>query len=803
MNDLRYAVRQLVRNPGFSLVVVLTLALGIGANTAIFSVVHGVVLRPLPYDAPDELVRVLGYNRDRGLDFGTISYPNYLDYRERNRSFTGMAIYDQWRPTLLGDEPVRVPGASVGASFFDVLGVRPALGRLFLPDEDGPGSAQVVVLRHDFWRDRFGADPAVMGRSINLGGTPYTVVGVLPASWEDPGLSGSWEAPQLFRPPPAYFANAARGSRSYTAIARLQPGVARAAAEADLNGIIGELAELYPESNANRALAVRLLRDDIVGGARTPLWIVFAAAGLVLLIACANIANLLVARAAARSREIGVRSALGAPGWMIGRQFLGESLLLAALGGAVGVGLAVLATDVLVALAGDSLPRALPPLLDWRVLGFTAGATLLAGVLFGAAPILEAGGKDVARALREDSRAATSGRRARRMRALVGVQMALSLTLLVGATLLVRSLWNLSSVDPGVAAGGVLVADLGASFSVYPDNEDITALYDAILPRVAALPGVDEVGAIQILPLSGSFNGNPYMRLDQPEPRPGEHLMAETRSVTPGYFRVMRIPLMRGRHLAESDREGAPRAVVVSESLAGVAFPDRDPVGARIHTLGAEWEIVGVVGDVHHFSLDRAPVPTIYTPHDQALYASMRRDMVLAVRGSGDVARLAAPIRRAVWSVAPTVTVENAGTMDRVVADTFAAQRFRTVLFALFAGLAMALGAVGIYGVVAYAVAQRVHEVGIRLALGAGEDRLVRMLVTEGMRPVLAGALVGLVAGVLGARSLGSLLFEVSPLDPATLALAVATLTGTALLAAWLPARRAARVDPMEALRHE
>jgi putative ABC transport system permease protein len=806
MSDLHFALRQLMRHPGFALLVILTLALGIGANTAIFSVVNGVILRPLPYETPDRLVRVLGYRRDQGLTFGTISYPNFADLRAENASFTGMAAYDEWQPTLRGDTPKRLSGASVNADFFQLLGIRPTLGRLFLPNEDQPGTAHAVVITHALWVERFGADSGIVGRALDLSGTLYDVVGVLPATFEDPGLSGrSLGTPQVWRVTPSYFAasETSRGGRSFTALGRMQEGVTIDEAEADLNTIMARLGAAYPNENANRAIALRPLADDILGGARAPVWMLFGAVALVLLIACANVANLLMARAATRSREIGVRTALGASGWRVGRQLLVESLLLAGVGGLGGLLLAALGTDTLVALAGEALPRAIPGVFDWRVLAFTAGTVLATGVFFGIAPVVEARRVDVGQALRQESRGATSGRRARRMRLLVGGQMALSLTLLIGAALLLRSLWNLASVDPGLDASGVLTIEVDAGTSDFPEHEDITALYADLIPQIEVLPGVRALGAIDLLPMSGSFNGNAFTLSDRPEPLPGERWSAETRVATPGFFTVMDIPVLHGRGITDADRRDAPRVVVVSETFARRFFPGSNPLGVRMGLFGEEWTIVGVVGDVRQFRLDEAPVPEIYTPHLQNPRAWMRRDMVLVVRGSGDVARLAEPIRRTVWSRAPMVAVENARTMETVVTGTIAAHRFRTLLIGLFASLALVLGVVGIYGVVSYAVVQRTQEVGIRLALGAPRERMTRMLVLQGIRPVALGAGAGLLGGLLAGRALQSLLFEVPAVEPFTIGGALAVLTGAAFLACWLPARRTARIEPMEALRHE
>lgn len=806
MTELRSALRQTVKRPGFTALVVLTLGLGIGASTAIFTVVHGVLLRQLPYDQPDQIVRILGYRQNEGLTFGTISYPNVVDLREQSRSFAAMAAYDEWRPTLREGPPRRLDGASVNAAFFDVLGVRPAVGRFFRAEEDEQGAAPSVVLSHPFWVQHFGGDTSVVGRELDVSGTMYTVVGVTRADFEDPGLSGrAWGIPQIWRATPSHFHSqlAYRSGRSFTAVARIQSGVTLEQAQAEITALMDGLVEAYPEENADRAIVLRPLRDDMLGNAGTVLWLLFGGVGLVLVIACANVANLMMARAAGRVREVGVRTALGATRWRIGRQLLTESLVLALAGGVAGMLLAVLGTDALVAMAADALPRGVSPALDWRVLVFATGVSILAGVAFGMAPVLEARRVDIGQALRSESRSATSGHRTRRMRAIVATQMALSLTLLVAATLLIRSLWNLWAVDPGVAASGVLTLEVDASARDYPERADVNALHAAIASSIRALPGVREVGAIDILPMSGSFNGMSFSLSDRPDPGPGARPSAEVRSATPQFFDAFDVPVLRGRAFSDADREDTPRVVVVTRSFAQRFFPGGDPIGVRVATMGEEWEIVGVVADIRQFGLARAPEPEIYTPHLQNPHDWMRRDMTLAIRASGDVRRLAGPIREAIWAVAPSVAIENVATMESVVAGTITAQRFRTALFGLFAVLALLLAAVGIYGVVAYAVVQRTHEVGIRLALGARGDRVILALIRDGMRPVLVGGAVGFLGGVMAGRALESLLFEVAPADPLTLAAATVGLAGAGLLACWLPARRATRIHPMEALRYE
>ena len=807
-HDLRLALRSLRRRPGYTAVAVLTLALGIGANTAVFSAVNGVLIRPLPFGDPDRIVRVFGYDRTVGWDpsgrgRAPISLANYLDWSEEARSFEATAAYDEYRPMLTGEgiEPEQLSGASVTTEFFDVLQVQPAVGRFFRPDEDVPGSTQRVVLEHGFWQRRFAGDPGIVGRTIELSGVPYEVIGVAPAGLEDPGLSGaSFGSPQLWRSPPSYFATANRGSRSFTAIARLRDGVSVAEAERELASIMARLEETFPEENAGKMLALQTLREDMIADARTPLLVLLAAAGLVLLIACANVANLALVRALDGERDFAVRSALGASRGRVAAQVVAENAVVALMGGALGAVLAVSGSRLLRSLAGEELARATNIGLDLRVLAFAALAVVLAGVLFGLAPVLMASRANVAGTLREGGRGATAGRARRRLqRGLVALEVALSCALLVGAGLLIRSLSALQAVDTGVEADGLLVATLVPPTFAYDSTWQVLQFYRQVDERVQAIPGVRLAGAIDILPMSGSFNGNSFVIEGRPEPPAGERWSAETRSTTPRALEALGIDVVRGRPFDATDRADAPLVVLINEAMASRWWPDGDAVGARVR-LYNEWrDVIGVVRDVHEFSPDQAPGPGAYLPMEQA--ASW--PATLLVRTEGDPLAVVAAVRRAVAEVEPRAAFGTPRTMGAVVAQTLAAQRFRTLLLGTFAAVALLLAVVGIYGVVSRAAAQRRHEVGIRMSLGAGRREVLSLLLGDGLRPVLVGVVLGLAGGYALARVLTGLLFGVQPLDPVTFLLAPAALTLTAVAACLLPAGRASRTEPASVLRNE
>jgi len=814
--QLRPILRRLARQPGLAVVAVLTLAVGIGLNTALFSTVHGVLLQPLPYEDPDRLVRLLGTHLRSGVGRGTLSYPNFADVRERlgeeapagQRAFEAMAAYDEWSATLTGHgEPQRLNAAAVNASFFDVLGIEPAAGRFFRPEEEEPSDARVVVLSHGFWQRRFAGGTDAVGETLRLDGERHRIVGVTPPDFEDPQLSGtSFGRPVLWRvggefPRSENF----RSGRSFTAIARLAPGVSLEQAQAEVDAVMAALEEAFPEDNAERRMLLRPLKEDLVASLRPALLTLLAATGLVLLIACANLANLFLARATGRGRELAVRAALGASRWGLVRQLLAESLVLSLTGGAAGLVLAFWLTDVLTALGGSGLTRTEHIGVSLPVLAFTFGISVLTGVAAGLIPALHSAATPPRQALTAGgSRTAREGRESRQLRrALVAVQVALAALLVVGAGLLVKSLWTLTRVDPGIETEGVLTFGIHLSPERWPEAEDLSRFHRRLAAELGALPGVKAVGAIQILPLSGSFNGMGFTLSDRPEPRAGAGWSAETRAATPGFFDAFGIPVLHGRGLSERDTADAAPVAVINRTFAERFWPDGDPLGHRVRVNESEWEIVGVVGDVHQFGLDLAPRASLYLPHPQAHQSWMRRRATVVVRADGDPLELVPAVRRTVAGLDDAMPLTDVRTMDQVLASTLQAPRFRTWLFGTFAVVALLLGALGIYAVVSYTVARRSHEVGIRMALGARMSQIVEMLLRQGMAPVFAGLAAGVVSALAVGGVLSGFLYGVTPRDPWVLSAGPLLLLAVALLACWLPARRAARVEPAMALREE
>jgi len=807
ISDLRIVLRGLRRRPVFSFTVLVTVALGVGATTAVFGVVRGVLLSDMPYEEPDRVVRVFGYYGDDVSGFGTISYPNFHDLREANSVFEDMAAYDEWSPVRSGtDEPEKLEGASVNAAFFRVLGVRPALGRLFTPDEDAPGAARSVVVSHDLWRRTLGADSAAVGGTIELGGTAYTVIGVLPRDFEDPSLSsGAYAAPdEIWRSTPAYFdaLERSRSSRSFTALARLRPEVSLDAARADIEALMARLVAEYPDENENRTIRLVPVRDQKVAGARRPLWVLMGASGLLLLLAVANVANLLLARASDREREFALRAALGARRPRLVRQLLTESVTLGLVGGLIGVGLAFLATRALLVLSGDGVPRADQVGVDPLVLGFAFLVMVVTAVLFGLAPATRAARTDVRDALQDGQRGSTGLGRPGLRTALVVSEVGLAVVLLVGAGLLGKSFWKLMQVDPGFRTERVLTLEVDLQAVRALEPAELAGRHRALAERLGALPGVEAAGFASILPMSGSFNGMGFDVVGY-EPRPGERISAETRAVTPGFFDALGLEVLEGRALAPADAAGAPPVAVVNRTLATRYWEDGGAIGGRLVLDGREWEVVGVVRDVHQFGLDEAPRPALYLGADQvgAGLDWLIDDGWIVVRTATTPGGLAGELREAIWSVDPTIPISDVATMERVLASTTLGPRFRTVLLATFAAVALLLGAIGIYGVLSCTVARRTRELGIRAALGGTARDLLVLVLAQGMLPVAIGLALGLAAALALGRFLSGLLFETPPGDALVLVTVGGLLGVVALAACLVPARRAARVEPMEALR--
>jgi len=802
--DIAYALRSLRNYPLFSAVAVLTLALGIGVNTAIFTVVQGVLLRPLPYPDPDRLMMLWTYNPRQGFDKDVGTYPNFEDWRRDSRSFERMSAYFGASMTLTGSgDPAQVRGARVTHEFFETLGVTPGWGRAFTATHGQAGGERVVVLGHRFWQRRFGAEPAIVGRTIVLNGISHEVLGVMPETFVYPETAEFWvplapvgQFEQLFT---------ARGSYWLTIIGRLKPGITRPAAQSEMDAIASRLEE-YP-SNAGIGLRLVPMHEEIVGDVRRPLLILLGAVSLVLLIACANVANLLLTRAAARQRELAIRAALGAGRRRLVRQMLTESTILGLLGGAGGLLLAAWCMDLLHTLAPVGVPRLAGIGIDWRVLAYAALASLATGLLFGMVPALHAARRDSAAQLREGGRTGTDGAGGRRLRVALAVgELALALMLLVGAGLLVRSFIALSSQDAGFATSRVLALGLDLPQARYADDDRVIAFYEQLMERLAALPGVESVGAGSSLLLS-RLPGSASISIQGRTPLPddAQNIPVPYDTVTPAFFSTLQIPLRRGRMLTTADSAQSLPVVLVNESFVRRFFLGEDPIGRRV-TFGnptqadTRWQtIVGVVADTKRGGFEREPWAETYFPMRQAATGRM----LVFLRTAGDPVALAGAAHSAVWALDPNQAVASVRTVDELLAQADANRRFTTLLLGVFAGVALLLAAIGVYGVLAYATAQRTQEIGIRMALGADRGMVLRMVLTGGVKIAAAGLILG-IAGALGVTHvLSGLLFGISPRDPLTFAVVPALLLVVALAACWIPARRAVRIEPVLALRGE
>ncbi len=780
------------RSPAFTAVAVLTLALGIGANTAIFSVINAVLLRPLPYKDPERLVFVWGQNPRIGHEGASL--PDFTDWRSQNTAFEGMAgLAGQSFNLTSGDEPERLLGYAATANLFPLLGVEPALGRGFRAGEDKPGAERVAILSHGLWERRFGSDPSLVGKSLTLSGQSYVVVGVLPRDFRAPNDPEIW-APMTFDP-----ARFGRRNDFVTVIARLKPGVSLEQGQAEMTTVARRLEQQYPQTNTGWTAWVVPLHSYLVRDFRQPLWILLGVVGFVLLIACANVANLLLARAAGRRREIAVRAALGAGRRRLIRQLLTESVLLAAAGGAAGILLALYGISGLLAMTPAELPRLININIDGPVLAFTVGVALLTGFVFGLAPALETSRLELAASLKEGGRGATAGSGARLRGALVAGQLALSLVLLIGMGLLIRSFWRLQAAPAGFRPDNVLTARITQPAARLKERVQVAQFFTDVLERVAKLPGLRAAGLISAVPLSGNNSNLDFTIAGRPPLPPGQNLTADFRVASPDYFRAMGIPLVRGRPFAAQDHTQAPPVAIINEATVRRYFAGQDPLGQRLTIDGPAREIVGVVGNVKHESLAAPLEAEIYVPYQQ----SGARTLSLAVWTQGDPLATVGPLRNEVRAVDKEVPVYNVRTMEAMVKASLAQRRFILILLGVFAVLALALAAVGIYGVVSYVVTQRTHEFGVRLALGASAGDVARLVLRQGMTLVGVGVAIGLAAAAGLTQLLGTLLYQVSAIDLPTFAGIAALLAAVAMAAAWIPARRATKVDPMEALRHE
>jgi putative ABC transport system permease protein len=803
--DLRYGLRMLAKNPGFTTVAVVALALGIGANSAIFSVVNQVLLQPLPFKNPGQLVVVWENATHLGFPKNTPSPANFLDWREQNTVFDGMAAFAERSFNLTGvGEPERLDGRRVSANLFDVLGVKPILGRTFVPQEDQPGT-KVVILNESLWKRRFGGDQTVIGRALTLNGESYTVVGVVPSTVRLPAF-GNWRD-QVWVPLAFSSEEAAnRGDHFLEVIARMKPGITLEKAQVEMETIAARLAQQYPRYNTRIGAVVNPLHEEIVGNMKPALLILLGAVAFVLLISCANVANLLLVRAAVRQKEIALRLALGANRARLTKQLLVESVLLSLLGGVVGLMLAYAGLHVLTRFIPPDVAQADAIAIDAKVLVFTVVVALVTGLIFGLAPASQASHFNLNDTLKEGGRDSGAGERGKRLRSsLVIAEVAVSFVLLIGAGLLINSFMHLRNLDPGFRADHLLALNIDLSEVKYPDNARRTAFFDEVVRRAQALPGVRSVAVAGNLPFTYNGDSMGIAVEGVPDPPPDQWPDVIYRAVGPGYFSTMGIPLVRGRDFGEQDTLDSTMAVVVSEKTAKHYWPNADPIGKRLKTGSTTSEgpwrtVIGVVKDVRQNDFIAEPKMQMYLPYQQ-LKSLMPNALV--VRTAVDPLSLAASVRNAIWAVDKDQPVSNIDSMEHIVAGAVARQRFSMLLLAVFAALALVLAAVGIYGVMSYSVAQRTHEIGIRMALGAQRGDVLKLTIGQGLRLVVTGVIIGLAAAFVVSRVMSSLLFGISPTDPLTFITISLVLVSVAILASYIPALRASRVDPMFALRYE
>jgi len=807
--DIRYGVRMLLKAPSISIVATIALALGIGANTAIFSVVNAVLLRPLPFANSEQLMNVWETDSVRGYTRGSASYPNFVDWREQNHVFEHISTYHNNDFIMTGrGESTRLQGAVVNADLFPLLGVSPVIGRGFLPAEDNPGEAgRVVVLSQGLFQKRFNSDPNVVNQSVVLDGKNYTIVGVMPGAFQFPVQNDPvelWTTVALDREGKEPITEE-RGAHYMQVIARLKPGVSKEQAQAEMTTIGTRLEQQYPDKNLHRNLRVEPTLEALVGDVRPALLILLGAVGFVLLIACANVANLLLARAMSRHKEMAIRSALGASRMRVVRQLLTESVLLSLAGGTLGLVLAVWWSDLLVALGKENIPRALQVGLDWRVLGFTLFVSVLTGIVFGLVPAIHSSKTELTESLKEGGRSGAEGARRNRIRGVLVVgELAIAVVLLVGAGLLIQSLWRLRQVSPGFESQNLLTFVVGIPEVKYPTGKQ-AQFYRDLITRIESLPGVRSASSIIPLPLSGdSFSisfeteGRPVAKGDRPS--------ADFFAVQGDYFKTLGVSMLKGRDFTERDNKQGPPVVIVNQAFARKFFPNEDPVGKRVRPgistdtdEPAMREIIGVVSDIRNRNLSSELRPGYYMPAAQMPF----NQMTLVVRTTNDPHSVITAVQNEVHAMDNELPIFNVKTMDEYISATVAGPRFNATLLVIFAGVALILTIVGLYGVMSYSVAQRTNEIGIRMALGAQTSDVLRLIVSQGFKLVLIGLGIGLAGAFALMRVIASLLFGVTAKDPLTFAAVAVLLALVALLACYIPARRATRLDPLHALRYE
>ncbi|HEY9402037.1 MAG TPA: ABC transporter permease [Pyrinomonadaceae bacterium] len=806
--DMRYGLRTLWKSPGFTYVAVLALALGIGANTAIFSVVNTVLLRPLPYKTPDRLVWLWESSPRNDIAKEVASYPNFNDWRQQNQSFEAVAAFSNTSPSLTSSdgEPERLPGAAVLGDFYTVLGVEPALGRKFLPEENEEGKHRVVILSHGLWQRSFGGNAGVVGQQIGVNNNQYTVVGVMPPDFQHPNPEARRPVEMWLPLPVSEGMRNGRRSDFLSVIARLKPGVSVEQASAEMTTIAARLEQQYPDTNSAWGVIVQPLHQRFTGDVRPALLMLLGAVGFLLLIACANVANLLLARSSTRLKEIAIRTALGAGRGRIVRQLLTESIVLSLLGGALGLLVAFWGIDALIALSPGNIPRLESVGIDRQVLLFTIGISLVTGIVFGLAPALTVSNPNLNEMLKESGRSSMDGGRGRRLRnALAVSEIALSLVLLVGAGLLIKSFLRLQDVKPGFNPENLLAVELVLPTAKYAENQQVVNFYDQLLQQLAQQSGVQGAAVTSALPLGGGGDILAFSVEGRTRASTERVPDAEARTVSPDYFRTLQIPLRSGRLLDERDDQNAPRAAIISETMARKYFPGEDPLGKRItfsdpQGPDVQWlNVVGVVGDVRQQGLDEEPYAQVYRSYRQ----SPRRGLTVVARTAGPPLAILEVFRSQVRALDRQQPLYNARTAEQVLDQALARPRFNMLLISILAAVAMILATVGIYGVISYMVTQRTHEIGIRMALGARPLDVFRMVLRQGLLIAVLGVASGLVAAFALTRLLASLLYDVRSTDVVTFAAVSVLLTAVVLLACYIPARRATKVDPMVALRYE
>ena len=802
LQDLRYAVRMFIKKPGFAVVVISALALGIGANTAIFSVVNSILLRPLPYRDPSRLVMVWMNNKRMNVDQDIHSYPNYIDYRDQNNVFEHLAAYSGISVNLVGiGEPERIIGAAATANLFDVLGVDPQMGRVFTKDEEQIGQDKVAVLSYGLWQRRFGKDPNIIGQQILVSDVSRTVIGVMPASFQYPYKEADIWVPLAVDDN----RKQARGSFGYWVIGKLKPGVSIDQARAEMGSIASSLESQYPDQLEGLGSNLVPLHEQVTGKVRPALLVLLGTVAFVLLIACANVANLLLARAAGREREIAIRTALGASRTRLIRQLLTESALMGIAGGVVGLLIAQWGLRALIALSPEDIPRLDQIGIDGRVLGFTLLISLATGFLFGVVPALQASKPDLNESLKEGGRSSTSGVERRRVRStLVVLEVALSLILLIGAGLMIKSFSQLQKVDLGFNPDRLVSMNIQLSRTKYQGPQS-QAFFRQLIERVEAMPGVESAGAISAIFIDALPNSTNFTVEGKPPMPIAEQIETPVDTVTPSYFRTMGISLLRGREFSEQDGLETQPVAIINDTFARRFWPGEDPIGQRYKfgdsTSNAPWmTVVGVVGDMRRTGLDVDVRCETFLPYTQRRFVGF---LSLVVRAKADPGGIATAVRDQVWSMDPNQPVSHIRTMDQLLDGMMAQRRLNMVLFALFGGVALVLAAVGVYGVISYSVTQRTHEIGVRMALGAGRADVLRMILKNGMTLVLIGVAMGVAASFGLTRLMSTLLFGVSATDVATFMIISGILSFVAFTACLVPALRAIKVDPMIALRYE